>query len=248
MSKPLDGAVAIVTGSAMNIGREICMQLASMGADIVTHAQSNRAGAEETADLVRQAGCKAATYIGDLTNLEGAQALVATAIDAFGKLNILVNNAAQRGNDPLANIALDKFQAIMRTNVEASFLCAQAAAPAMAQSGWGRIVNIGGLSAHRGSENRVHVASSKYALVGLTTSLAADLASDGITANIVVPGMIDTVRGASAGGAPHGGHPNLLGRDGTPAEVAHMVTSLCHPNAAYVTGQTIHVNGGGYLP
>ena len=201
MDKPLEGAVAIITGSAMNIGREICLQLAEMGADIVTHAQSNRDGAEETADLVRQAGCKATTYVGDLAQPQGAQALVATATDAFGKLNILVNNAAQRGNDPLADIELEKFQSIMRTNVEASFLCAQYTAPAMAQAGWSRIVNIGGLSAHRGSKNRVHVASSKYALVGLTTSLAADLAEDGITANIVVPGIIDTVRGASAGGA-----------------------------------------------
>ncbi len=248
MSKPLQGAVAIVTGSAMNIGREICLQLAAMGADVVTHARSNRDGAEETAELARAEGTKAATWIGDLTDPAGAAALIATATERFGKLNILVNNAAQRGNDALADIALDKFQAIMRTNVEASFLCAQAAAPHMARSGWGRIVSIGGLSAHRGSKNRVHVATSKMALVGLTTALAADLAEDRITANIVVPGLIDTVRGASAGGAPHGGHPNLLDREGTPAEVAHMVTSLCHPNAAYVTGQTIHVNGGGYLP
>ncbi|NNK77830.1 MAG: SDR family oxidoreductase, partial [Litoreibacter sp.] len=245
MSKPLEGAVAIVTGSALNIGREISLQLADMGASVVSHAGSNRAGAEETAELVRAKGVGAATWVGDLTDPAGAKALVQTALDAFGKLHILVNNAAIRGNDPLADITLDKFQGIMRTNVEAPVLCAQAAAPHMVEAGWGRIVNMGGLSAHRGSKNRVHVAASKMAMVGVTRALSSELAEHKITANIVVPGMIDTIRGAAAGGAPHGGHPNELGRDGLPAEVAHIVTSLCHPNAAYTTGQTIHVNGGG---
>ena len=247
MGKPLDGAVAIVTGSAMNIGRETCLQLARMGASVVTHAAANRAGAEETAGQVRAEGAEAATWVGDLTDPAGARTLVQTALDAFGKLNILVNNAAIRGNDSLADIPLEKLQAILRTNVEAPVLCAQAAAPHMAASGWGRIINIGGLSAHRGSKGRVHVAASKMAMVGVTRALATELASDNVTSNIVVPGMIDTVRGASAGASPHGGHPNLLGRHGTPAEVAHVVVCLCHPSAAYTTGQTIHVNGGSYL-
>ena len=247
MTSPLDGAVAIVTGSAMNIGREICRQLAAMGARVVTHAASNLAGAEETAALIRADGGAAATWIGDLTDPDGARALVGAALDAFGGLHILVNNAAIRGNDALGEMSLETFQAIMRTNVEAPMLCAQAAAPHMAAAGWGRIVNLGGLSAHRGVTGRVHVAASKMALVGMTRALAAELADDKITANIVVPGLIDTVRGAAAGKIPHGGHPNLLDRDGTPAEVAHVVTSLCHPHAAYTTGQTIHVNGGGYL-
>lgn len=248
MTRDLDGAVAIVTGSAQNIGREICVQLARMGASVVTHARGDRDGAETTAGLVREAGSDAATWIGDLTEPEGAAALVDCAIERFGTLNILINNAAMRGQDALADIPLDAFRKIMRTNVESAFLCAQAAVPHMVDAGWGRIVNIGGLSAHRGVKNRVHVAASKSALVGLTGALAAEVAVDNITANIVVPGMIDTVRGAAAGPALHGGHPNLLGRHGKPAEVAHMVTCLCHPNAAYTTGQTIHVNGGAYLP
>ena len=247
MSNPLDGAVAIVTGSAMNIGRDICLQLAGMGASVVTHAASNRAGAEETAEMARAKGAAAATWVGDLSGPSSARALVQTALDAFGKLHILVNNAAVRGNDALPDISLEKFQRIMRTNVEAPVLCSQAAAPHMAAAGWGRIVNIGGLSAHRGSKDRVHVAASKMALVGVTRALAAELADDRITANIVVPGMINTIRGASAASAPHSGQPNLLDREGTPAEVAHMVASLCHPNAAYTTGQTIHVSGGAYL-
>ncbi len=247
MGRPLNGAVAIVTGSSMNIGREICLQLARAGANVVTHAATNRDGAERTAELVRAEGVQASTWVGDLTDPVGARALVQTALDTLGKLNVLVNNAAIRGNDALADLPLEKLQVILRTNVEAPVLCAQAAAPHMAASGWGRIVNIGGLSAHRGTKNRVHVAASKMAMVGVTRALAAELAGDNITSNIVVPGMIDTVRGASAGASPHGGYPNLLGRKGMPAEVAHAVVSLCHPNAAYTTGQTIHVNGGSYL-
>lgn len=248
MTGDLDGAVAVVTGSALNIGREICLQLARMGASVVAHARSNREGAEATAAMVRECGSKSAVWVGDLTEPDGASALVGTAVEQLGGLNILVNNAAIRGNGALEDVSLDSFRHLMQTNVEAPFLCAQAAVPHMKKAGWGRIINIGGLSAHRGVSNRVHVAASKMALVGLTKALAAECAGDGITANIVVPGMIDTVRGASAGGAPHGGHPNLLGREGQPSEIAHIVTTLCHPNAAYTTGQTIHVNGGAYLP
>ena len=225
MTSPLDGAVAIVTGSAMNIGCEICWQLAEMGARVVSHAVSNRAGAEETAALIRADGDAATTWIGDLTDPDGAQALMGAALDAFSGLRILVNNAAIRVNDALGEMSLETFQAIMRNNVGAPMLCAQAAAPHIAAAGWGRIVNLVGLSAHRGVTGRVHVATSNMALVGMTRALAADK----VTANIVVPGLIDTVRGAAADKIPHGGHPNLLERDGTPAEVAHVVTSLCHP-------------------
>ncbi|MEO1328762.1 MAG: SDR family oxidoreductase [Pseudomonadota bacterium] len=248
MDKFLEGQVAVVSGSALNIGREICVQLAQHGASVVTHARSDREGAEKTAELVREAGGQAATWIGDLTEPEGAKALIQTAIDAFGKITILVNNAAIRGNDRLEDIPLEKFQRILATNLQAHFLCAQAAVPHIEAQGGGRIVNIGGLAGHRGVPLRAHVATSKAGLMGMTTSMAAELAEKNITVNIVVPGMIDTIRGASAGGAPHIGHPNMLHRDGAPAEVAHWVTALCHPNGGYVTGQTIHVNGGAYTP
>lgn len=248
MERDLDGRVAIVTGSALNIGREIALRLASLGAAVVTHARSDRENAEQTAALIREAGGKAATWIGDLTEPSGADALIGTAVSAFGGVHILVNNAAIRGNDPLAEITHDRFRQILQTNLDAPFLCAQRAVPHMVRAGWGRIVSIGGLAGHRGVPLRVHVATSKAGLVGMTKALAAEFAGDGITANCVVPGMIDTVRGAAAGGAPHIGHPNMLGREGLPGEVAHFVVALCRPDAAYATGQTIHVNGGAYLP
>ncbi|MGH1481028.1 MAG: SDR family NAD(P)-dependent oxidoreductase [Geminicoccales bacterium] len=247
MRKDLEGRVAIVTGSAMNIGRQTCIRLAELGAAVVTHAKENREGAEETADLIAAAGGLATTYVGDLSTPVGATALIETAVERFNGLHILVNNAAMRRNTSLADTTFEDWKAVQSTNLDAPFLCAQMAVPHMASAGWGRIVMLGGLSAHRGVKDRVHVATTKAGLTGMTRALAAEFADAGITANCVVPGSIDTVRGAAAGAALHGGHPNLLGRTGEPDEVAHMIVSLCHPNAAYTTGQTIHVNGGAYL-
>lgn len=247
MTGELDGRVAIVTGSALNIGRQVCLKLADLGAAVVTHAKENRDGAEQTAALVTAEGGRAATFVGDLSKPENAKALIETAVSDFGGVHILVNNAAIRRNTSLADTSFEDWKAVVSTNLDAPFLCSQAAVPHMAAAGWGRIVMLGGLSAHRGVKNRIHVATTKAGLTGMTRALAAEFAEAGITANCIVPGSINTVRGAAAGAAPHGGHPNLLGREGEPDEVAHMIVSLCHPNAAYTTGQTIHVNGGAYL-
>ncbi|MGI9498957.1 MAG: SDR family NAD(P)-dependent oxidoreductase [Geminicoccaceae bacterium] len=247
MNEDLQGRVAIVTGSALNIGRQTCLKLAELGAAVVTHAKENREGAEETAALVRAEGGRVATYVGDLSKPEGAMALIETALDHFGGLHLLVNNAAMRRNTSLAETSFEDWKAVQCTNLDAPFLCCQAAVPHMVAAGWGRIVMLGGLSAHRGVKDRVHVATTKAGLTGMTRALAAEFAHAGITANCVVPGSINTVRGAAAGAALHGGHPNLLNRKGEPDEVAHMIVSLCRPEAAYTTGQTIHVNGGAYL-
>jgi len=243
----LTGRVAIVTGSAMNIGRQTSLRLAELGAAVVTHAKENRQSAEETAAMIMAAGGRAATYVGDLSKPDGAAALIRTAIDHFDGLHILVNNAAMRRNTSLAETSFEDWKAVQSTNLDAPFLVAQAAIPHMVAAGWGRIVMLGGLSAHRGVKDRVHVATTKAGLIGMTRALAAEFAEAGITANAVVPGSINTLRGAAAGAALHGGHPNLLGREGEPDEVAHIITSLCHPAAAYTTGQTLHVNGGAYL-
>ncbi len=247
MTKDLQGRVAIVTGSALNIGRQTCLKLAKLGAAVVTHAKENREGAEETAALITEAGGRAATYVGDLSKPEGAQALIETAIKRFDGVHILVSNAAMRRNSSLADTSFEDWKAVVSANLDVPFLCTQAAVPHMAAAGWGRIVMLGGLSAHRGVKDRVHVATTKAGLTGMTRALAAEFAAVGVTANCIVPGSINTVRGAAAGTAPHGGHPNLLGREGEPDEVAHMIVSLCHPQAGYTTGQTIHVNGGAYL-
>jgi 3-oxoacyl-[acyl-carrier protein] reductase len=134
--------------------------------------------------------------------------------------------------------------------LDGAFLCTKAALPHLMTSDLGSIVNIGGLSAHTGAANRVHVVAAKTGITGMTRALAHDLAPLGITVNCVVPGLIDTVRGGTSPKAPahHQTHATLVGRKGRPEEVASVVCMLCSPESRYLTGQTIHVNGGAYLP
>lgn len=242
--------VAIVTGAARNIGRQIALALAGEGAAVLVNARSDRSGAEETAKLVEQRGGTALVHLADVTDEAAVAGLVEAAASRLGPPTILVNNAALRRQRPFTELSLDEWREVMAVNLEAAFLCCRACIPHMLAAGRGRIVNIGGKSAHGGASLRAHVLASKAALVGLTKALAAEFGKDGITVNCVVPGDVDTVRGASAGPAAHhaGGGGNLVGRDGRPEEIASMVAMLCRPEAAYTTGQTIHVNGGGYLP
>jgi 3-oxoacyl-[acyl-carrier protein] reductase len=138
----------------------------------------------------------------------------------------------------------------MGATLDGAFYCAHAAAGPIAAAGGGSIVNLGGISAHVGAVGRVHAVTAKAGMVGLTRALAKELAGDGITVNVVVPGSIETIRGAAAGGN-HGRSalPDaLVGRRGQPDEIAAMVRFLCSPEARYVTGQTIHVNGGAFMP
>lgn len=241
--------VAIVTGAARNIGRATAVALAGQGFDLVVHAHKNREGAEETAGLVESAGARARVALADLTEPAGAERLVAVA-NELGRVAVLVNNAARRQTAAFGNITLEQWRAIMAINLEAPFLCAQACIGDMVDGGWGRIINIGGLSGHRGASKRAHVVTSKAALVGLTKALAIEFAGTGVTANCVVPGKIDTKRGATAG--TPGYHPDaalpLVGRRGKPGDVAALIVMLCGDSGEYITGQTLHVNGGIYLP
>ncbi len=251
MPQELAGKVAVVTGAARNIGRAIACDLAAGGACVVVNAKSSGAAAEETARLIRDAGGAAFVHMADVTVESEAQALMAAAVARFGGVDMLVNNAAIRRETAFAEMDYASWREVMSVILDGAYLCARAALPALVKSRGGSIVNIGGLSAHTGSARRAHVVTAKAGLVGLTRALAHDLAPDGITVNCVVPGMIDTVRGSSAtGGEPahHGAHKPLVGRRGTPEEVAALVRYLCGPQARYLTGQTLHANGGAYLP
>lgn len=242
--------LAIVTGAARNIGRAIALALADDGAAVLLVAKRNRAGLEETAKLVEDAGGAALPHLADLTDEAAVAGMVAAAQAWKGPPRVLVNNAALRKQQAFCDMTLAHWREIMAVNLEAAFLCARACLPHMVAAGGGRIVNIGGKSGHAGAAERAHVIASKAGLVGLTKALAVEFGDRGVTVNCVVPGEIETERGASAGPlpVPPGGHATLIGRRGRPEEVARMVASLCHPDAGYVTGQTIHVNGGGYLP
>jgi len=253
MSKQFAGRVAIVTGAAQNIGRAIALQLANGGARVVVNAKSSHTAAEDVAQTIRDSGGEAIVHLADITDESATQSLIQAAIDAFGGIDILVNNAALRKETPFEQMSLAEWHSVLAVILDGPFLCSRAALPYLRKSNAGAIVNLGGMSAHLGSAGRAHVITAKTGIVGFTRALAHDLAPDNITVNCVVPGRIDTVRGASAGG--HGGgavalHDRIipLGRRGTSDEVASTVTFLCGPDARYLTGQTLHVNGGAFLP
>ena len=245
----LAGKVAIVTGAARNIGRAIAVELGRQGAKVVVNVQSSAAEAEETAALVVKAGGQALVQLADVSTPEGAQRLIDAAVSGFGKIDILVNNAAIRRESPFDDLDWQQWRAVMSVILDGAYLCAHAATPYLRKSPAGAVINIGGMSAHGGSAGRAHVLAAKMGLVGLTRALAYDLADNNVTANCVVPGLIDTARGTSAVGTPahHAKHSTLLGRRGTPQEVADLVAFLCGPKARYLTGQTMHANGGAFL-
>jgi 3-oxoacyl-[acyl-carrier protein] reductase len=247
MAKELEGRVALVTGGARNIGRAIALDLALGGAAVMVTARSDMAGLAETVALIERQGGRAAAFLADVTDEASVAALIASTLTAFGKLDILVNNAAIRTEVPFAEMTLAAFREVTSVALEGPFICARAALDALSTSHAGAIINIGGLTAYTGAKDRVHVIAAKAGLDGLTKALAHDLASSDITVNLVSPGMIDTVRAGHQPGH-HATRKTLLGPLGTPEDVAGMVRYLAGPRARYVTGQTMHINGGVYLP
>ena len=241
--------VAIVTGAAKNIGRATCESLSKLGYNILVHANTDKDGAEETVNLVKQNDVQSARIIGDLTRPETSQELIKEA-SKLGTISALVNNASQREFNKFDDMTFDEWRFVMSINLDSLFHTCKAVIPEMKKNKWGRIVNLGGLSAHISAIGRAHVITSKSAVVGFTRALAMEYAETGITINTVVPGLINTIRGASAGSSlVHPSHSNPpVGRKGYPIEVATMITNLCGPNSDFVTGQTIHVNGGSYYP
>ena len=241
----LAGKVALVTGGARNIGRAICRALAAGGASVMVNANTSKAMAEET---VRMIGASADLFVADVTDPAQVKKLVDATVKRFGRLDILVNNAAVRAETPFEEIKLEDWRKVLSIILDGAFLCSQACIPQMKEGG--TIINIGGLTGHRGASGRAHVIAAKAGLAGMTKGLALDLAPKKITVNCVVPGTIDSQRGLP--GVPerpaHRAAPPPIGRRGEPEEIAAMVRMLCGPDARYVTGQAIHVNGGGYMP
>lgn len=246
-NKELTGKVAIVTGAGRNIGRAIALALARAGASVVINVRSNQIEAEGVVREIEAGGSKAVAVLGDIGDEKTADALAETALKRFGRIDILVNNAALRREKPIGDMSYAEWREVMDVILDGTFRCVHACLPALKKSG-GSIINIGGMSAHIGSKDRAHVITAKAALVGFSRALAHDLAADKITANCVVPGAIDTTRPASSQNpAHHLTHGTITGERGKAEDVAAMVRYLCGPGGRYVTGQTIHVSGGAYL-
>ena len=246
----LAGKVALVTGGARNIGRAIGRALAAGGAAVMVNAQTSRADAEQTIAMIRSEGGHAALHVADITDAPAVAAMVAATVEQFGRLDFLINNAAVRIETPFAEIRLADWRRVLAIVLDGAFICAQACLPHLARAGGGAIVNIGGLTGHRGALGRAHVITAKAGLAGMTKALALDLAPHAITVNCVVPGTIATARGTASAPARPAGRQAVppLGRRGEPAEVAAMVRMLCGPDARYITGQSLHLNGGGWMP
>jgi 3-oxoacyl-[acyl-carrier protein] reductase len=245
--KELAGRVAIVTGAGRNIGRAIALQLAAGGAAVVVNGRSNRPQADSVVAEIEKAGGQAMAALADVADAAAVNAMAQAAIKRFNRIDYLINNAALRAEKPLDQLTFEDWRKVLGSILDGSFHCVKACLPQLKASGAGTIVNIGGMSGHTGARNRIHVVTAKSGLVGFTRALAQDLAADNVTANLVVPGLIDTRPPGVPEPTHHLTHPTLTGRLGTPDDVAAMVRFLCGPGARYVTGQTIHANGGAYL-
>ncbi len=244
--KPLAGKVAIITGAGKNIGRAIAHRLAADGAAVVVNGRGDRAIVEAVADEIGAAGGKAMPYLADVSKSDAVAAMVEAAVKEFGGVDIAVGNAGLRRQTPFLQMNLEEWHEILAVALDGAFVLAKAVVPEMIKRGGGAFVGLSGVSHHAGSTGRVHVNASKAGLEGFLRGLAMELAPHNITANAVAPGSIDTVRGPSAGGPGGRGHIREipLGRQGTADEIAAMVRFLVGPEGRYITGQTIHVNGG----
>ena len=245
----LSGKIALVTGAGKNIGRAIALSLARDGATVAVNGRSDAAAVDEVVATIRAAGGTAMVAMADVADRDQARALAERIAGELGGIDILVSNAGLRRQTRYLDISLDEWREIMSVALDGAFFLSQAAIPHMLARGGGSIIAMSGMSNHVGTPNRAHVSASKAALEGLMRSLAVEFGGQNIRANCIAPGAIDTVRGASAGVLPNTltleGTP--LGRRGTVDEIAGMVRLLAGPEGAYITGQTLHVNGGVYL-
>ena len=245
--KELAGKVAIVTGAGRNIGRAIARHLAAAGAAVVVNARSNQAEVDAVVKEIGAAGGKAVGFLADVGDAAAVEAMANAALKHFGRIDILVNNAALRREQTIDKMSYDEWREMMHATLDSAFHGVHACLPAMKKNG-GTIVNIGGMSAHIGSKGRAHVMTAKAGLIGFTRGIAHDLGADRITANCVVPGAINTTRPqTSLNPAHHLTHGTITGERGSPDDVAAMVCFLAGPGGRNITGQTIHVNGGAFL-
>jgi 3-oxoacyl-[acyl-carrier protein] reductase len=242
----MNSSVALVTGAGRNIGRAIALALARDSAAVIVNVRANEDEARSVVREIEAEGGQAVAIAADVTDRDAVDSMIARIGQRYGRLDVLVNNAAVREESAIDQMEFESWRNALAVCLDGAFHCTQAALPLLKASGQASIVNIGGLTAHTGAAKRVHVVTAKAGLVGMTRALAAELSAQGITVNCVSPGLIDTSR---TGKTPrhHAAQRTLVGRAGLPEEVAEAVRWLASPAARYITGQVIHVNGGAYL-
>ncbi len=247
----LGGRTAIVTGSGRNIGRAIALTLARAGANVVVNGHRDRQALDDVVQEVEGFGGRAIAVLADVSSDDSVQGLVDAAAERFGSVDIAISNVGIRKKQPFLDISVADWREVMEHNLSAAFYLARHAIPHMRERRWGRIVHISGFDGFWGQvTERAHNITAKAGLHGLSKALAREFGAEGITANTVAPGAIDTVRDWSQ--YTHQEKARIEAeipcrRYGRPDEVAAACEFLCSDRGAFVSGQVIHVNGGHYM-
>src|SRR5687768_17107203 len=243
----LTGKVAIVTGASRGIGAAIAKTLAAQGATVVAAARGSNADAN-VADIVSKGGKAEAASL-DVTDQAAVDAVISGIVTKHGRIDILVNNAGIARDQLMMRMKRADWDAVIATNLTAAYSCSQAVIRPMVKQRGGRIITISSVVGQMGNAGQVNYAASKAGLIGMAKALAREVASRGITVNVVAPGMIDTdmTKGLSEGASEVWAQQIPLGRLGTTEEVAAAVCFLASDEAAYITGQVLAVNGGMYM-
>ena len=239
--------VAIVTGASRGIGRAVAEELAAAGHTVVAAARARNA--EETVTGITAAGGRAELGRLDVTDPDDVRQLVDGVLERLGRIDVLVNNAGIARDQLVLRLKPPDWDAVLATNLTGAFTCTQAVLRPMVRQRSGRIISISSVVGQMGNAGQANYAASKAGLIGFTKALAREVASRGITANVVAPGLIDTdmTRALAEGGQDAWRTMVPLGRLGTPADVAHAVCFLASDAASYITGQVLGVNGGMYM-
>lgn len=249
MEGMLQGKTAIVTGAARGIGAAIAKCYARQGANVVINSRSESASLRETIADIEAMGGRVIASIGDVSDAKYASRMVAEAIEQFGGVDVLVNNAGVIKDRPISFLKESEWDEVLNTNLKGAFLCSKAAIKPMLKAGAGRIINIASITALSGRPGQTNYGAAKAGLIGFTKSLAREVAGHNVLVNAAVVGVIDTrmTKQIPREVLKEISEMVPLGRIGTPDEVANVCLFLASEMSSYVTGTTINVSGGGYI-
>lgn len=249
MSKPLEGQAALVTGASRGIGRSIALALAEAGANVAVNYSGSETAAQAVVEEIKQLGVQAFAVQANVGQTEQAENLIKEVTNVFGRIDILVNNAGITRDNLIMRMKEEEFDQVIETNLKGVFNCLKSVSRPMMKQRYGRIINISSVVGVLGNAGQANYVAAKAGVIGLTKSSARELASRGITVNCVAPGFIDTdmTRELSEDLRDKMIQDIPLARLGQPEEIAKVVVFLASEGASYMTGQTLHVDGGMYM-